>query len=194
MFVLLTLTSALAWEAPGPLDSHSPLTYVPGPAQRSDLLLYGSMGMGAGIAVDHALHRDWQPVGQISGAMLLTFGLTSGIKNLADRPRPYTLAPGYPDDAYSAGADDFRSFPSGHTSMTAASWMATVVTADLDGAFQTPAQRWSAYGLALAVPMFTATARVNAGKHYWSDVGTGWVIGTSIGLFTPLLIDRLVQP
>jgi len=44
-------------------------------------------------------------------------------------------------------------------------------------------------GLSLAAASATGYLRVRAGKHYWSDVVVGALVGGAVGLLVPLLHD-----
>ncbi len=105
----------------------------------------------------------------------------AGLGALLDRPRPFV---GRRDEAWSA--DALQSFPSGHAILA-----------------------WSAAGYSLAVslrnpkslPWFAASStfavatlilRIASGEHYVEDVLFGAVIGLTIGLTMPYVMDLLL--
>jgi len=113
---------------------------------------------------------DWRYANVLVQNTLLTANLTQTVKVLVGRERP---------SRWNA-SDDFQSFFSGHSSLTASAaasslWYAYTVP---DAPKYTKVIGWSAAGLSL----ITGVLRVAAGKHYPSDVLIGWSIGTGIAL------------
>lgn len=110
--------------------------------------------------------------------------LTSATKVLVQRPRPYT----YSDDAVVAthgGRDRRHSFISGHSSV---GFTSAVAGSYLYGASQCDPQAAAAmWGAELLLASFTATLRVRAGKHFYSDVLAGSLVGTGLGILIPRL-------
>lgn len=96
-------------------------------------------------------------------AFALTFGVTFGLKTAVQRLRPL-------------GSSERSSFPSGHTSI--AFCAATLISRE-----QGPAIAIPAYLLA----GLTGFSRVEAGRHFPSDV----VAGAAIGTLSALVIDAL---
>ncbi len=114
----------------------------------------------------------------------VTYASTNVVKLAVRRARPYSY------DAASDVADptqnDARlSFYSGHAALSFA--MATSYAY----LFQTrhPHSRWVApvWVLGMSLASVTAIARVEAGKHFWTDVIVGAAAGASIGLLVPAL-------
>ncbi len=106
----------------------------------------------------------------IAGA--LTFGSTNLIKSASNRLRP--------------DLSDYKSFPSGHTSIAAVNL--TLASHNLD---YMPLSNTSRIGLKIGFNMLTlgtAWARVEANKHYLSDVLAGAAIGHFFGSFASNLI------
>jgi membrane-associated phospholipid phosphatase len=93
--------------------------------------------------------------GELFRAQLITQGLTAGIKMSVARPRP-------------DGTE--YSFPSGHTSTSFAS--ATVLQREFG---------WKAGVPAYAVAAYVAASRVQAKRHYLSDVAFGAALGVLVG-------------
>ncbi|HEY0133209.1 MAG TPA: phosphatase PAP2 family protein [Nannocystis sp.] len=114
----------------------------------------------------------------------VTYASTNVVKFAVRRPRPYSY------DADSGVADptenDARlSFYSGHASMAFA--MATSYAYLFQA--RHPRSRWVApvWVIGMSLASVTAVARVEAGKHFWTDVIVGAAAGTGIGLLIPAL-------
>jgi undecaprenyl-diphosphatase len=89
-------------------------------------------------------------------------GITLGVKQLVQRPRP-----GTGDFLYGGGADRY-SFPSGHALRVGA--MAAWGTA-----------LWPTWGwLTWPLAFWVGWSRVRLGIHYAGDVGAGWLIGGAL--------------
>lgn len=80
------------------------------------------------------------------------------------------------------------SFPSGHASATAAglaSWATTFTLRHPDSPW-----RFAVIGSAVAWTGVTAYGRVAAGRHFYSDVIAGVVLGSAVGFLIPKLHER----
>ena len=113
--------------------------------------------------------------------------LNSVTKYLVGRPRPYV----YSDDprlekyAESQGKDSHLSFYSGHASTTFA---ASVAGSYLYSQVATDAKsRAAVWGFELILAGATADLRTRAGKHFYSDVIVGAVVGAAVGFLVPRL-------
>ena len=149
-------------------------------ARSSDILLYGSMVAPALLLLaDPAIRKQpLKPAIIMSEVFAVNYGLTSLTKELAHRTRPYAYDPLVPADIRSQ-RDARRSFYSGHTSTSAAMCFGYAAI-------------WSSYhpdsrlkpvvwtGAAI-VPALTGYLRVRAGKHFLSDVLTGYATGALCG-------------
>ncbi len=121
--------------------------------------------------------------------LLETYALTSLVTNVVkvsvSRPRPYVFDPAH---AASADSDSGHSFFSGHTA--AAFSMATsysyLFTLRHPGSKLIVPVWIGTHALAAA----TGFLRVEAGRHFWSDVLIGAAVGSSIGLLVPYLHTR----
>jgi len=116
--------------------------------------------------------------------MLLNGGLTLLTKNLVLRTRPYGYNPGA-SLAAKQSRDTRKSFFSGHTSASAAGcFFAAKVWSDFHRE-----SRWEplVWGLAATLPAVTGFLRMRAGKHFFTDVATGYVVGAAIGWLVPTL-------
>ena len=127
----------------------------------------------------------------------LVYGETMGLnltlnalaKLLFPRPRPFTYAR---NRSYDDVSDYNASFYSSHSSNSFA--------AAVSGSFlyaesaQHSWAKYAAWGSAFALASATANLRVRAGKHYYSDVLVGAVIGSTIGAVVPLLHGARYRP
>ena len=165
-------------------------------AQRgSDILLCASLALPMVLDFVDALSSDsLDGLGGFvtDGLILLEVSALNGILfNLAKftirRPRPYTYsAAPVAHDSLSNNAS--LSFFSGHTSLAFS--MAT----SYSYIFQSrhPNSSWilpvwlTSHGIAAA----TAYLRVRAGKHFWTDVLAGSVVGSMVGFLVPYLHKR----
>jgi hypothetical protein len=114
----------------------------------------GTIAKGKGLAVGGA-------------AIVSTFGVTKGLKNAVHRTRP--------------DASDNLSFPSGHASQTAV--LAMLASRNL-ASLSLPEEGRLALRIGLtALTVGTAWGRVEAHKHFPSDVLFGMALGHFLGAF-----------
>lgn len=110
-------------------------------------------------------------------------------KTLVGRPRPYTYGPG---KALEDEDDWHVSFFSGHSS--------TAFTAATAGAYlfaesaPTRSARVVVWGGEMALAATTAGLRLRAGKHYYSDVLVGTLVGIGVGATIPVLNGARYAP
>lgn len=153
----------------------------------SDVFQYTAMVSPALLFIDKDIRKDWKTVMPI---WMETFALTSALtmftKELAKRNRPYVYSDYENGSKYSKNAR--ASMWSGHTAITAAStYFIAMVYADYH-----PHSRWKPlmWTGAAIIPALTGLTRVKAGKHYWTDVITGYAVGALVGTLTPFLHRR----
>lgn len=153
----------------------------------SDVFQYTSMVSPALLFIDKDIRKDWKT---FTPVWVETFALTSALtlftKELAHRNRPYVYSDYDNGNKYSKDARS--SFFSGHTSITAAStFFIAMVYADYH-----PQSRWKPliWTGAAIIPALTGLTRFKAGKHYWTDVITGYAVGALVGTLTPYLHRR----
>lgn len=117
-------------------------------------------------------------------AHLINGGLTGLGKAVFQRARPLVFNPEFPQtDKLKKNAK--KSFPSGHTSATATStFFVAKVFSDYYSDSKLKPYVWTA---AAVIPATTGLMRVLAGKHYPTDVITGYAIGASLGVLIPHL-------
>lgn len=116
-------------------------------------------------------------------AAMLSYGLVGIAKSTVLRPRPF-LYPGSTAPLEEQMKRDARfSFFSGHTAFPAT---ALFYGASVYSAYH-PDSKWKplVWTLAAAGPMLSGYLRVRAGKHFPTDVATGYVVGAGIGLLVP---------
>lgn len=159
------------------------------PAKKaSDILMLSAMATPALLLLDKNIRRDAPTaVLLVTEALLLDAALTNLCKELVRRPRPFNYNPDVPL-SLKMERDARQSFFSGHTSISAA---ATFATARIWSDYH-PGSAWKpvVWISAVALPATVGFMRVKAGKHYLSDVVTGFVVGGACGLLVPRLHRR----
>lgn len=122
-----------------------------------------------------------------SQTMAINVALASVTKQLVQRPRPYNYSKDPKVLAYakSEGSDAFMSFYSGHAAMSFAA--ATTGAYLLGTSDASPAAKTFAWGAGFGVAAMTANLRVRAGKHFYSDVLVGSLVGIAVGYAVPAL-------
>jgi membrane-associated phospholipid phosphatase len=160
------------------------------PAMRtSDRILYGTMAAPVLMLIDPRVREEWQGVFTL---YLETASLTAGMQAWscvsAGRYRPIAYIP----EATLEQRIDQRnshSFYSGHTANTAmASFFMAKVLSDMHP--ELGSKRWWFYGAAVVPPALVGYYRVQAGKHFPTDVLTGALMGAATGVLVPALHKR----
>jgi membrane-associated phospholipid phosphatase len=108
-----------------------------------------------------------------------------GAKYAFKRPRPYTTSANPRIRKYAEGqeGDASLSFYSGHSTMA----FTAAVAGSLLFRSEDEYARGAVWGFNMALASATANFRVRAGKHYYSDVIAGAIIGTGFGILFPSL-------
>jgi membrane-associated phospholipid phosphatase len=120
-----------------------------------------------------------------SQTLLANLFFNTVIKFSIRRPRPYTYAK-TDDCGFRVDASDANlSFYSGHSSAafaaaTAGSYLFAEGSNDRES-------RWVIWGTEFALAAGVANLRVRAGKHYYSDVVVGALLGIGFGIAGPVL-------
>jgi len=116
----------------------------------------------------------------------INFGLSSIAKNTVNRTRPLVYNPNVPMEHRTNGISKL-SFYSGHTSHTASmSFFMAKVLNDYHPNMK-PALKLGMWTAAALIPAATGYYRVKAGKHFPTDVMTGYAIGAFTGWLVPHL-------
>lgn len=156
-----------------------------GSAKVSDALLTSSMILPFSLLLSSNIRQDYKTA-LIIGAE--TFVLNYGVTNLAkisfQRTRPFVYNPDAPLSK-KMEHDARMSFFSGHTSTVASmSFMAAQMYQDYHPNGKANPYIWAA---AAVLPSITALLRVRAGKHFPTDVVTGYLVGAAVGIIVPRL-------
>jgi membrane-associated phospholipid phosphatase len=115
--------------------------------------------------------------------MSVALASTEVLKVAFDRPRPVAYKPDAPaSERTSAGSA--RSFPSGHTANAFAAATAGLVI--FAGKHDGP-ETWLVGAGLLGMASGTAMLRVAGGKHFWTDVAGGALVGAGAGYLVPRL-------
>ncbi|MFW5741580.1 MAG: phosphatase PAP2 family protein, partial [Myxococcota bacterium] len=148
------------------------------------LTITGPMFAVVGAGLDEsAAHRGIIYLEAVSAGMLLN----AAAKYLVQRPRPYaySLDPDLVEMTRRQTKDSHLSFYSGHATLT---FTAAVAGSYLYGAqSDDETSRAALWGIELAMASATAGLRVRAGKHFYSDVVLGALVGAGIGAAIPRL-------
>lgn len=155
-------------------------------AHRSSNIL---MGVGCALSVAAPIigqrgDRPLLPLAIQTESLLIATGLTNMAKHAVRRPRPYLFNADVPSTLY-RGRDDRSSFWSGHTASIASLTFSTACMIDRSNADD--AAKCAAWAGAAAVPTLMGYLRVRAGRHFPTDVLTGFVVGTLVGLAVPYI-------
>ena len=176
----------LALRAPGhPADPIGPKWF--GEAMR-DLTALGGVAVLTLLVLATLLilifHRKRRQALVFGLTMAATFASSELLKQAYNRPRP-DLVP-HASYVYSA------SFPSGHSTLSAATYLtlATVI-ASLE---PQRATKVLIYVLAVLVVMGVGFSRIYLGVHWPSDVLAGWALGSAWAFVAWIGLSRLVRP
>jgi membrane-associated phospholipid phosphatase len=153
----------------------------------TDVTLAATVAIPIGAELAHGVDVRLANVsviyGEVLGANLL---LNTVVKYSVPRLRPYNYrVPAAAAYVMSQGVDAHLSFYSGHAS--------TAFAAAIGGSYlfaaahpDSPARPWL-WGVESALAAATAIGRTRAGKHFYSDVAVGVVVGSVLGIGIPLL-------
>ncbi|NOX48901.1 MAG: phosphatase PAP2 family protein [Chlorobi bacterium] len=170
-----------------PFDRPATYNWDPNMATASDYLALGAMALPAFfLSTKHSRSQLGSLVVMGLEVGMINFGITSSVKNLSSRARPYVYNPNVPMDERTSSLNR-KSFFSGHTSHTAAfSFFFAKVLNDYHPNMKT-GLKITIWTVAIAVPVSTAYLRVESGKHFKTDVITGFMVGAATGWFVPQL-------
>ena len=149
----------------------------------SDYFWYGSFSAPLWSLVGQKSRKHFGQVAALWGEVVfINSGLTLLTKYTVRRTRPFV----YNQDApltKKLTPNAKGSFFSGHTSMTAANtFFAAKVFADFY-----PDSPWKpvVWGLGASIPAITGYLRVKGGRHFPTDVITGYIVGAAVGILVP---------
>lgn len=149
----------------------------------SDVFLFGSYLLPATMLAGEASRKDVGNGGLLAlEALILNNGITGLTKVLAKRKRPFLYGSHFRQYKWKHSTSRM-SFFSGHSSNTACM---SFLTAQLFNDYypDSKAQPW-VWSAAIAIPAFTAYNRMRAGKHFFTDVLAGYVVGAAVGMLVP---------
>jgi hypothetical protein len=172
----------------GSLDKSVRDNFSPAAADVSDVLLATSLVAPLLVQVQDGFDKE-------SGQQALVYGetlaasilLNTATKYAIQRPRPYLYNPSPKAKAYAAkqGDDAYLSFYSGHASTAFSGAIAGSILYAQDSTSK--GGKVAMWGAEMGLASATAMLRVRAGKHYYSDVLVGILIGSAIGVLVPAL-------
>ncbi|MEM9855719.1 MAG: phosphatase PAP2 family protein [Bacteroidota bacterium] len=160
--------------------------YSESASKTSDILFYGSMPLPFLVLLDKNIWRD---KGRISVMYIQALGLTGTMYTTTatnvDKYRPLAYDESAPFDERAEG-NAKNSFFGGHPSVTATSmFFAAKVVSDYYP--DRKGLHWAMYGGAAVATFANAYLRVQAGKHFPTDVAVGSLIGALNGILVPQL-------
>ncbi|HEY0479978.1 MAG TPA: phosphatase PAP2 family protein [Kofleriaceae bacterium] len=160
-------------------------------AQLSDLMLAVSIAAPAAYLTGTTIEdSDGDRLAIYGETLAVDLALVQVAKYLVQRPRPY-LYNGSTDAlqlAAAAGDDGWTSFYSSHAAMSFGAAVAGAYLLSTTNAH--PIARAVAWGTGLAAAAATSNLRVRAGRHFYSDILLGALIGTGVGYAVPALHAR----
>lgn len=155
----------------------------------SDYLAYGSAALPlAALLTGDQQFSSLLTCGFIyAEGLALTAAVTANLKTLTDRPRPMAYSDSF-TRTERTNDDAWRSMPSGHTATTAYNTFFAAAMADrLIWRKDQTAWRIGTWTLAAGIPAVTGYLRMQAGKHFPTDVMAGYALGAGMGLLIPFL-------
>lgn len=162
------------------LDNYSPAFKT-----ASDGFLYASYAFPLSTLLLPDIRSDPLTIGIMLGeAVLLNEAFTGIFKAVVSRPRPFTYNTEVPNEIRIEKGNN-HSFFSGHTSYAATlSFFTAKVIADNTENTTLKAIVWTG---AIVWPAATGYFRYQAGRHFPTDVITGYAVGAAIGYLVPHL-------
>lgn len=151
----------------------------------SDGCMYLSMGLPLLHLANPNARKDFGKITVMwAEVFVLNYALTNLLKETVARKRPLLYNPEVPMDR-KLKRDNFKSFFSGHTSTTASMSFFFAYTFHK----YNPGSKWRpvVWSLSAALPAVTGLLRYKAGKHYWTDIITGYIVGALVGVGVPWL-------
>ncbi len=152
-------------------------------AYLSDAALYASVAMPLFQLIHKNSRKDFGKVAAISAeTFVVNIAITDLFKETIKRRRPLLYNEKVPIEK-KLKQDNFKSFYSGHAStVSAMSFSFAEMYAGYNPHSKLKPMVWS---MCAAFPLLTGFLRYKAGKHFWTDVITGYIAGAVVGLATP---------
>ena len=173
----------------GAFDRSALRQWSPRAARWSDGLMGLAILSPAALLASRAGRSEWGGLGLMA---FQTFSLATGITNVikvsAKRTRPFNYNADAPLEL-KMKRDARYSYPSGHSSATAAmSFFAAKTFHDLHPQHRLRPWVWTG---AVVLPATVGWLRWKAGKHFPSDIISGYVVGALVGILVPELHRRV---
>ncbi len=151
----------------------------------SDIILYTAAALPFALyAVDNVKGEEKELLIMTIETFLITNGITNMVKAQAARYRPYNYNPIVPDDI-KLSSTSRQSFFSGHASNTAAfSFLTAQALIDMHPHWSKK-KKTIVWTVASSIPLAISYGRYKAGKHFPTDVITGYLFGATVGLIIP---------
>ncbi|MFT4533864.1 MAG: membrane-associated phospholipid phosphatase [Saprospiraceae bacterium] len=170
------------------LDRSSALNNSRSAITASDVILYSSVIYPLGSYLTRGCRKEKVVIGVMAiETILITNGITNIIKSATKRYRPYNYNPTIPLQDKLVNSSRF-SFVSGHTSITSAmSFFTAKVIIDSNLDMKNKFLVWipSAF-----IPAAIGYFRVKGGRHFPTDVISGYLLGATVGYLIPSLHKR----
>jgi membrane-associated phospholipid phosphatase len=168
-------------------DRDAVFNYSTDAAKLSDYIRSGVTILPIVFIAEHNTRKDIKSLVVMSLEVFsITYGLTSLTKNVVNRTRPFVYNPEV-DVSIRTESGSRLSYFSGHTSHTAA---ATFFIAKVFSDYHPNMHSISKIGMwtfSAVLPAVTGYLRVEAGKHFPTDVISGYIVGASVGWLVPHL-------
>lgn len=166
-------------------DRSATRNYSHAAAIASDVFFYAPIAAPAFHLIDRNSRKDFGKISAMwAEVLLVNTAITNLTKEIANRPRPLMYNPNVPMEK-KRSKENMKAFFSGHTS-TSASMMFFFAKTYAD---YHPTSKWKplVWTSCAIVPAITGILRWKAGKHYWTDVLTGYAVGALVGVGVPWL-------
>lgn len=164
------------------IDRPATLNRSLGAKKWSDGLLYSSLAPPLSVVFSGPKDGIGRSSVLLLETLLLNTALTDFTKVLVRRKRPY-LYNEFTEAKKKLSKKSRMSFFSGHTStVTAMYFLSAKLFEDYNPDSKYKSTVWTT---AILIPATTGLLRVKAGKHYFTDVLTGFLVGGAIGFLIP---------
>ncbi len=161
-------------------------------ATYSDYLIFSLIG---GVFILNKLNTTWENYLIESTIILESFLINNFFTTVAKysirRPRPYLYQDGVTKEELT-DPEGSVSFYSGHSSNSFA--VATTFATIFSKKFEKIWQKSLIWGVPLSIATLIALMRVEAGKHFYTDILAGMLVGVSVGYLVPYLHETKKDP